>query len=92
MAPAVEGLSLVSTLQRHPEEMARPFLQIGMVPAVPPGSGWKSDAEEPQPLPDPWVPPLWYLPTGTLADTTQAVKGTFPPPQPPNALLCSLQA
>ena len=59
---------------------------------APPGSGWKRDTEEAQPLPDPWVLPLWYLPTGTLARATQAVKGTFPPPQSPDALLRSLQA
>ena len=32
------------------------------------------------------------MPTGTLAHASQAVKGSFPLPQPPGALLCSLQA
>ena len=41
---------------------------------------------------DPWVPPLWYLPMDTLAHATQTNKGTFSPPQPPDALLRSLQA
>ena len=91
VAPAVEGLSLAATLQRHPEE-ARRFLQTGTVPAATPGSEWKWDAEEAQPLPDPWVPPLWYLPTGTLAHAILAVQGACPPPQSPNALLRSLQA
>ena len=92
MGPAVEGFSLLATLQRHPDKRARPFLQTGTVLIAPPGSGWKWDAEEAQPVPDPWIPPLWYLPTDALADATQAVKGAFPPPQSPDAaLLCSLQ-
>ena len=41
VAHAVERLSLTGTLQRHPNKMARPFLQIGTVPAALPGSGWK---------------------------------------------------
>ena len=46
-----------------------------------------------QPLPDPWVLPLWYLPTGTLAHAAQAVEGAFPQPLLPGvALLRSLQA
>ena len=45
-----------------------------------------------QPLPDPWIIPLRYLPTGTLAHAAQAVKGAFAQPQPPGvALLRSLQ-
>ena len=39
VAPAVEGLSLAENLQRHPDEMARPFLQTGTFPAAPAGSG-----------------------------------------------------
>ena len=51
------------------------------------------DAGGAQPLPDPWILPLWYLPTGTLAHAAQTVKGAFSPPQPPCvALLRSLQA
>ena len=72
MPPAVEGLSLAATLQRQPDKITRPFLQTGTVPAAPPGSRWKWDAEEAQPLPDPWVPPLWYLPGGSLSYATQA--------------------
>ena len=46
-----------------------------------------------QPLPGPWTLPLWYLPMGTLAHATQAVKGAFPQPLLPGvALLRSLQA
>ena len=71
--------------------MACPFLQTGMVPAPLLRSGWKWDVEEVQPLPDPWIPPPWYLPTGTLVHATEAVKGTFQPPQPLDDLLCSLQ-
>ena len=56
VAPAVQGLSLAATLQQLPDKMARPFLQTGRVLAAPPGSGWKWEAEEAQPLPDPWVP------------------------------------
>ena len=93
MAPAPEGFSLAATLQRHPDKRAHPFLQTGTVPAATPDSEWKWDAEEAQPLPDPWILPLWYLPTKALAHATQAVKETFPPPQPPGAaLLHSLQA
>ena len=40
-----------------------------------------------------WTLPLWYLPMGSLAHATQAVKGAFPQPLLPGvALLCSLQA
>ena len=93
VAPAAEGFRLAATLQRHPDKRARHFLQTGTVPAAPPDSVWRWDAGEAQPLPDPWILPLWYLPTGTLADAGQAVKGAFPPPQPPGvALLRSLQA
>ena len=93
MAPALEGLSLAATLERRPAKMARPILPTGRgVPAALPGSGSKWYAEEAQPLPDPSVPPLWYFATGTLVNATQAVKGTFPPPQQADALLCTLQA
>ena len=57
VAPAVEGLSLAATLQQHPHEMVRPFLQAGIVPAAPPG--WQWDTKEVQPLPDSCVFPLW---------------------------------
>ena len=88
VAPATEGFSLAATLQRHPNKRARHFLQRGTVPAAPPDS-----ARGAQPLLDPWILPLGYLPTGTLAHAAQAVKGAFPPPQPPGvALLRSLQA
>ena len=92
VAPAVEGLSLAAIFQRQPDRLGCPFLQTGTVPVAPPASGWKWDAEEAQPLLDCWVPALWYLPTGTLVHATQPIKGTFSPPQPPNALLRSLQA
>ena len=93
VAPAAEGFSLAATLQRHPDKRARHFLQRGTVPAAPPDSGWRWDAGEAQPLPDPWIFSLWYLPTGTLAHPAQAVKGAFLPPQPPGVtLLRSLQA
>ena len=35
MAPGLEVLSLAVTLLRHPDKMARPFLQTGTVPASP---------------------------------------------------------
>ena len=93
VAPAAEGLSLAATLQRHPDKRARHFSQAGTVPAAPPESGWRWDAGEAQPLPGPRVHPLWYLPTGTLAHATQAVKGAFLQPLLPGvALLRSLQA
>ena len=93
MAPAAEGLSLAATLQRHPDKRARHFLQTGTVPAALPDSEWRWDAGEAQPLPGPWVLPLWYLPMGPLAHATQAVKGAFPQPLLPGvALLRSLQA
>ena len=93
VAPAAEGLSLAATLQRHPDKYARHFLQTGTVPAAPPDSEWRWDAGVAQPLPGPWTLPLWYLPMGTLAHATQAVKGAFPqPPLPGVALLRSLQA
>ena len=92
VAPAAEGFSLAATLQRHPDKRARPFLQTGTFSAAPPDSGWHQDAEEAQPLPDPWILPLWYLPADALAHATQAVKGAFPPRQTPGvALLRSLQ-
>ena len=91
--PAAEGFSLAAILQLHPDKRARPFQQTGTVQAAPSDSGWRWDAGEAQPLPDPWIIPLWYLPTDALAHATQAVKGAFPPPQPPGvALLRSLQA
>ena len=90
---AAEGLSLAATLQQHPEKRARHFLQMGTVPAAPPDSGWRWDAGQAQPLLGPWVLPLWYLPMGTLAHATSAVKGAFPQPLLPGlALLRSLQA
>ena len=82
VAPAAEGFSLAATLGRHPDKRARHFLQTGTVPAAPPDS---------EPLPDPWILPLWYSPTGTLAHAAQAVKGAFPQLQLPGvALLRSL--
>ena len=93
VAPAAEGLSLAAPLERHPDKRARHFLQTGTVPAAPPDSEWRCYAGEAQPLPGPWVLPLWYLPMGTLAHATQAVKGAFPQPLLPGvALLRSLQA
>ena len=93
LASAAEGFSLAATLQRHPDKRARHFLQTGTVPAAPPDSGWQWDAGGAQPLPDPWVLPLWYLLTGTLAHAAQAVKEAFPQPLLPGvALLRSLQA
>ena len=93
MAPATEGFSLAAILQRHPDKRARPFLQTGTVPPPPPDSGWRWDAGEARPLPDPWILPLWYLTTEALAHATQAVKGTFLPSGPPSAaLLRGLQA
>ena len=93
VAHAAEGLSLAATLQRHPDKRACHFLQTGTVPAAPPDFEWRWDAGEAQPLRGPWVLPLWYLPMGTLAHATQAVKGAFPQPLLPGvALLRSLQA
>ena len=93
VAPAAKGLSLAATLQRRPDKRASHFMQTGTVPAAPPDSVWRTDAGEAQPLPGPWVLPLWYLPMGTLAHATQAVKGAFPQPLLPGvALLRSLQA
>ena len=93
MAPAAEGFSLAATLQRHPDKRARHFVQTGTVPAAPPDSERRWDAGGAQPLPDPWVLPLWYLPMGTLAHAAQAVKGALPQPLLPGvALLHSLQA
>ena len=70
VAAAAEGLSFAATLQRHPDKRARHFLQTRTVPAAPPDSEWRWDAGEGQPLPGPWVLPLWYLPMGTLAHAT----------------------
>ena len=93
VAPAAEGLSLAATLQRHPDKKARHFLQTGTVPATPPDSKWRWDAGVAQPLPGHWTLPLWYLPMGTLAHATKAVKGAFPQPLLPGvALLRGLQA
>ena len=90
--PRQMGLSHAPIPQRHPDKRARHFLLTGMVPAAPPHSEWRWDAGEAQRLPGPWVLPLWYLPIGTLADATQAVKGAFPQPLLPGvALLRSLQ-
>ena len=77
VATAAEGLSLAATLQRHPDKRATHFLPTGTIPAAPPDSEWRWDAGEAQLLPAPWVLPLWYLPMGTLAHATQAVKGVF---------------
>ena len=55
VAPPAQGFSLAANLQRNPDKRAHPFLQTGMVPAAPPESGSKWDAEEAQPLPDPWI-------------------------------------
>ena len=93
VAAAADGFSLAATLQRHPDKRARHFLQTGTVPAAPPDSEWQWDAGGAQPLPGPWVLALWYLPVGTLAHATKAVKGAFPQPLLPGvALLRSLQA
>ena len=93
VAPVAQGFRLAATLQRHPDKRARHLLQTGTVPAAPPDSEWRSDAGGAQPLPDPWVLPLWYSPMGTLAHAAQAVKGAFPQPLLPGvALLRSLQA
>ena len=93
VAPAAEGLTLAATLRRHPDKRARHFLQTGTVPAALPDSEWRWDAGEAQPLPGPWALPLWYLPMGTLAHASQAVKGAFRQPLLPGvALLRSLQA
>ena len=93
VAPAAEGFSLVATLQLHPDKRARHFLQTGTVRAAPPDSEWQWDAGGAQPLPDPWVLPLWYSPMGTLANAARAVKGAFPQPLLPGvSLLRSLQA
>ena len=93
VAPAAQGLSLAATLQRHPDKRACHFLQTGLVPAAPPDSEWRWDTGEAQSLPGPWVLPLWYLPMGTLAHATRAVKGAFPQPLLLGvALLPSLQA
>ena len=93
VTPTAEGLSLPATLQRHPDKRARNFLQTGTILAAPPDSEWRRDAGEAQPLPGPWVLPLWYLPMDTLAHATQAIKGAFPQPLLPGvALLRSLQA
>ena len=75
--PAAEGMSLAATVQRHPDKRARHFLQTGTVPAAPPDSGGA------QPLLDPWVLLLCYLPMGTLAAAAQAVKGAFLTAAPP---------
>ena len=92
-APAAEGFSLAATLQGHPDKRARHFLQTSTVPAAPPDSEWRWDAGGAQPLPDPCVFPLWYLPTGTLAHAAQAVKGAFPQKLLPGVTLVrSLQA
>ena len=93
LAPAAEGFSLAATLQRHPDKGARHVLQEGRVLAAPPDSKWRWDAGGAQPLLDPLILPLWYLPTSTLAHAAQALKGAFRPPQPPGvALIRSLQA
>ena len=79
VAPAAEGFSLAATLQQHPDKRARHFLQTGTALAAPPDSEWRWDGGGgAQPLPDPWILPLWYLPTGTLVHAAQAVKGAFP--------------
>ena len=93
VAPVAEGFSLAATLQRHPDNSARHFLQTGTVPAAPPDSEWRWDAGGAQPLPDPWVLPLWYSPISTLAHAAQVVKGAFPQPLVPGVILLrSLQA
>ena len=93
VAPAAEGFSLAASLQRHPDKKARHFLQTGTVPAAPPDSEWRWDAGGAQLLPDPWILPLWYSPSGTLAHAAQAVKGAFPQPLLPGvALLRNVQA
>ena len=93
VAPTAKGFSLAATHEQHPDKRACPFLQTGTVPAAPPDSGRRCHAEDAQPLPDPWIPRLWYLPMGALALATQSVKGVFPPSDSPDAaLLRSRQA
>ena len=87
VAPAAEGLSLAATLQRHPDKKARHLLQTGTVPATQPDSEWRWEAGVAQLLPGPWTLPLWYLPMGTLAHATQAVKGAFLQPLLPGVSL-----
>ena len=87
VAPEAEGFSPAATLQRHPNKRARHFLQTGTAPAAPPDSELRWDAGGAQPLPDPWILPLWYAPTGTLGHAAQAVKGAFPQPQLPGVAL-----
>ena len=87
LASAAEGFSLAAILQRQSDKRARHFLQTGTVPAAPPDSGWRCDAGEAQPLPDPWILPLWYLSTDAMARAIEAVKGAFPPPQSPGVAL-----
>ena len=92
VAPAAEGFSLAATLQRHPDERARHFLQTGMVPAAPPDSEWRWDVGGTQPMLDPWILLLLYSPTSTLAHAAQAVEGAFQQPRLSGvALLRSLQ-
>ena len=94
MVPAAEGFSVPQNPPATPQQnWACPFLQTGMVPPALPDRGWNWDPEEAQPLPERWIPPLWYLPTDALAHASHPVKGAFPPPQPPGAALFrSLQA
>ena len=76
-----------------PRQEGTPLPADGHGPGGPARLEWRWDAGEAQPLPGPWVLRLWYLPMGTLAHATQAVKGAFPQPLLPGvALLRSLQA
>ena len=78
VAPGVEELSLEVTLQRHPNKMARPFLQTGTVSAALPGTVTKWDSEESQPVPDPWVSPSLKLCQGHPGPCHSGPQGNFP--------------
>ena len=70
------------TIQVYTPPRARPFSTWAVLAVM-----WHLAPEDAPTL------PLWYLPMGTLAHATQAVKGAFPQPLLPGvALLRSLQA
>ena len=93
VAPAAEGLSLAATSSGTPTRghatscrRARSRLPRQTLS----GDGTQGRRNRCR---APCVLPLWYLPMGTLANATQAVKGAFPQPLlPGKALLRSLQA